>query len=267
MKVRTIKLSLIVIVLCAAHVPAGAVDILPTAVGNKWEYACVKLIRATIAHSGQTVASMRDASSGLSVYEIVSVDDSTGRPVYDYRETTKMRSVGGATDTDKDQLKITRDDKGLRVLEIYQESSNDDEPDHQIYDPPLLYYANGVGAGKSWELGTVREGETSSFITARSAGTETVTVPAGTFKDCLKVIYSSDKVSGTVDMWEKTFDLTSGKSLGIYWIADGVGVVKELEVSTSTAKTKGSDGKPVTIEAASCIVSELKPGYVVTSGE
>ncbi len=267
MKVRTAKLGLIVIALCAVQLPVAAADILPTAVGNRWEYACVKLIRATIAHSGRTVASMRDASSGRAVYEIVSVDDSTGRPVYDYHETSKMTSVGGATDTDKDKLKITRDDKGLRVLEIHQKSSNDDEPDHQVYDPPLLYYANGGGAGKSWELGTVREGDTSSVVTARTVGTETVTVPAGTFKDCLKVMYSSDEVSGTIDMWEKTFDLTAGRSRGIYWIADGVGVVKELEVSTSTAETKDPDGKSVTIEAASCVVSELKPGYVVASGE
>ena len=263
MKVRTAKVGLIVIALCAAHVPAAAVDILPTAVGNKWEYACVKLIRATIAHSGRTVASMRDASSGRSVYEIVSVDDSTGRPVYDYHEMTEMTSVGGATDRSKDKLKIAWDDKGLRVLEIHQESSNDDDPDHQVYDPPLFYYANGGGAGKPWELGTVREGDTSSLITARSVGKETVTVPAGTFKDCLKVVYSSDEVSGTIDMWEKTFNLTAGRSRGIYWIADGVGVVKELEVSTSTAETKGPDGNPVTIEGASCFVGELKPGYVV----
>ena len=61
MKLRTAKLGLIVIALCAAQLPVAAADILPTAVGNKWEYTCVKLIRATIAHSGLTVANMRVA--------------------------------------------------------------------------------------------------------------------------------------------------------------------------------------------------------------
>ncbi|MGB9619688.1 MAG: hypothetical protein ACPL7K_04705, partial [Armatimonadota bacterium] len=133
----------------------------------------------------------------------------------------------------------------------------------QTYDPPLLYYTGDADRGVSWEVGVMREREITNPVTARGAGRETVTVPAGTFKDCLKVVYWGDRISGTMEMWDKTFTLTGGRSRGIYWIADGVGVVKELEVATTIAETEGPGGKKVTVEAASCTVSELRPGYVV----
>ena len=264
LKIRSAKFALWAIVLWLAQVSAiGSPEIIPTAVGNKWEYTCVKLVRATIMHQDRTIAGLKDASSGHAVYEIVSVDTGAARPVYDYRETTELRSTDGDTDTDKDELKITRDDAGLRILSTYGESAGGGEPDKQTYDPPLLYYPKDAAVGRSWEVGTVRDGDTSSVITARGAGKETVTVPAGTFKDCLKVVYSSEDISGTMEMWDQTFKMTSGRMRGIYWIADGVGVVKELEVSISTAEAVGPQGNPVTIEAAACTVTELKPGYVV----
>lgn len=245
-------------------IPASAAyDILPCAVGNKWQYDTVKITRASIQHQGRPLASMRDASSGLSTYEIASVDTQVNPAVYEYSETVTMRSGSGPEETDKVQLAITVGPDGMRILSTYQEPSGDEKPEKQIYDPPLLYYSPAAASGSAWQVGTTRDGETKTVLAARGANRETITVPAGTFKDCLKVIYSSDDISGTIQMWEKTFTITAGRSRGIYWIADGVGVVKELEVSTSIAETAGPDGKPVTVEAATCVVSELKPGYVV----
>lgn len=243
----------------------AAPEILPCAVGNKWEYENVKLLRASVQFQGKAIATMRDASSGTSVYEVASMEPGSSPAAYGYIETTQMRSTkGGESDNDRTELRVTFDESGLRILSTNRESSRDKESEKQTYDPPLLYYvSSAAAAGKSWDVGAMRDGDTRSFISARGAGRETVTVPAGTFKDCLKVIYSSDDVSGTMDMWDKTFAITSGRSRGIYWVAEGVGVVKELEVSTSTAETTGPDGKPVTVEAAVCTVSELKPGYVV----
>jgi hypothetical protein len=151
----------------------------------------------------------------------------------------------------------------VRILSSYNESTGEKDPDKQTYEPPLVYFKKDAVSGESWEVGDMRERDIKNAITCRGAGRETVTVPAGTFKDCLKVIYSGDQITGTMEMWDKTFTITGGRSRGIYWIADGIGVVKELEVATTVAETDGPGGMKVELQAASCTVNELKPGYVV----
>jgi hypothetical protein len=229
-------------------------------VGNKWEYDAVKLLRAEITFKGKSLASIREPSSGTSVYQVVGADKSTP-PVYEYTESTDWNSSGG-TDSEKIQINVVNDSAGLKILSTVQDSQEGKAPEKQTYDPALLYYAKDPSPGRSWDVGTMKDGDTKSPTTAKAVGRETDTVPAGTFKDCLKVVYISDDISGTMEMWDKTFTITSGRSRGVYWIADGVGVVKELEVATSKAETPGPDGTPVTVEAATCSVSELKPGYV-----
>jgi len=259
-----LRKTLTIVLFAALALPASAMDIIPCAVGNKWEYETVKLLRASVTHNGNVLSAIREASSGKSVYEVVSVDSAANSPVYEYRESVALWPArGGKADTDITLLKIKYDDEGLKIISTYREGSEDSESELQNYDPPLLYYSRSAEAGKTWDVGVMRDGDAKNPMSARGAGRETVTVPAGTFKDCLKVVYIGDEISGTMEMWGRTFTITSGRSRGIYWIADGVGVVKELEVSTSVAETHGPDGKPVVIEAASCTVSELKPGYVV----
>jgi len=261
--ITRLKIQVLLGVLLLA-LPASATDIIPCAVGNRWEYDTVKLLRASVVHQGKVLSAMRETSSGKSVYEIVSEDAKASPVVYDYRETNYLWPTGGGKgDTNTTQLRITTGEDGLRIISTHQERSGEDKPETQTYDPPLLYFSKLAEAGKSWDVGTMRDGETRNPISARGAGRETVTVPAGTFRNCLKVVYSGDQISGVVEMWDKQFTITSGRSRGIYWIAEGVGVVKELEVSTSTSETPGPDGKQVVVEAASCTVSELRPGYVV----
>lgn len=239
------------------------VRMIPTEPGNRWEFDVVKLLRARITYQGRTMATLKDPASGSAVYEVAAVDANANPPVYDYRETVDLLSTNGNSDTHRIRINIVSDGGNVKILSTLRESSDGEDPDRQSYDPPLLYYSIGAAAGQSWDVGEMRDGETRAPTTARGAGRETVTVPAGTFKDCLKVVYTSDNSTGTIQMWDKTFNITSGRSRGIYWIAEGVGVVKELEIATSVAQADGPDGKPVTVEAASCTVSELKPGYVV----
>ncbi len=191
----------ITFLIAAAAIPAAAVtDVIPCVVGNKWEYDSVKLLRASILYQGQPISGMRDASSGSSVYQVLSVDDAKSSPVvYNYRETTRMLSVNAdQPDVDTTDLRITNDNGKLRILTTDHRSSQDDKPEKQVYDPPLLYFIRGAASGKPWNVGEMRDGDTKSFTTAHSAGKETITVPGGTFKDCLKVVYSSDELSGTM---------------------------------------------------------------------
>lgn len=231
--------------------------------GNKWEYERWKLLSAQIQISGKTVATMHDASSGSSVYEVLSREDGKSPAVYNYRETMNMKSTNGSDSTGKSDMQITNENDGLKILSIIEESNGEEESNRQTYDPPLYYFdPNAASSGKSWDVGTMRSGDIKSFVSAKGAARETVTVPAGTFKDCLKVVYTSDDMSGTIEVWGKTFTINSGRRRGIYWIADGVGVVKEMEVVTSGAETTTPDGKPIQLESSFCSIGELKPGYV-----
>ncbi|MCE5314255.1 MAG: hypothetical protein ABFD49_11335 [Armatimonadota bacterium] len=255
-------LAALALIALAMPVFASPVPIICTP-GNKWEYDRWKLLNASIEVGGKTLATMHDASAGSSVYEVLSQEAGSSPVVYNYRETQNTKSTNGsALDTTSD-MRITCGDDGLRVLSITEDSSTEKEPDKQTYDPPLFYFNAAAVSGKSWEVGMMKSGDIKSFVNAKGAGRETVTVPAGTFKDCLKVIYSSDDISGTIDMWGKSFTINSGKRRGIYWIADGVGVVKEMEVVTSGAESTGPDGKPVQMNTALCSIGELKPGYIV----
>lgn len=248
----------------AAAIPAlASYEIVPAVAGNKWEYDTVKVLHASVMYQGKQMSEVRDASYGTSVYEVLSADAKDPK-VFNYVEkTTTWSTNGGNADTSKVDIRFAKDDSGLKIVSTTSESTNSPKPEAQTYDPALLYFSAGVETGKSWDVGTMRDGESTNPMIARAVGRETVTVPAGTFKDCLKVVYSGDSISGTTDMWGKTFTVTSGKSRGVYWIADGVGVVKELEISTSVAETPSPEGKPLSVEAASCTVSELKPGFVV----
>lgn len=260
---KAIVLSLFVLSVGASAL--AATDIIPCAVGNRWQYDCYKTFVGKVIFQGRTMASMTDASFGSSVYEVLSVDNKTAQPIYEYRESTNTTSsTGGADADDQTDIKLLNDDSGQRILSTHRTGSTMDKPDNQEYDPPLLYYVRNAAPGRQWTVGTVRDEDTATPLSAKAVGRETVTVPAGTFKDCLKIVYASDSMSGTVEVWQKQFNITSGRSRAVYWVADGVGVVKELEIATSTAETIGPDGKsPLTIDSATCSVSELRPGYIV----
>ncbi|MGQ9454373.1 MAG: hypothetical protein ACUVRS_07970 [Armatimonadota bacterium] len=243
---------------------AGSTPI-PCSVGNRWEYDVVKLTRASLLFDGRTLSAFSDTSYGSAVYEIVSADEKANPVVYNYRESVRTWSTsGGEPNLEISELKITSKHDNVHVLASYAESSGEDEPDRQTYDPPLLYYsASDAVALRSWTVGVMREREASCDLAARGAGRETVTVPAGTFKDCLRVVYSGENVAGVMRLWQKAFTITGGRSFSVYWVAEGVGVIKELEVATTVAETDGPGGKKIVLEAASCTVSELKPGYRV----
>ncbi len=261
---HSLRVLLIVAALCSSAKSRELTPI-PCAVGNKWEYETVKLVRATLRFENRTLSAFRDASYGVSVYEVTAASESSDSTVYEYKEVTRTWSAsGGDSHSETTELKLKSESGTLRILSSRTESSTENQPDIQQYEPPLLYYsASDAMALKSWNVGTMRERDTKCTLSARGVGRETVKVPAGTFADCLKVVYTGEGVSGTMDLWDKPFTVTGGRSCGVYWIAEGIGVVKELEVATTVAETEGPGGRKLILEAASCTVSELKPGYVI----
>ncbi len=244
-------------------IPAvAAVEILPLAVGNKWEYDVYKVVRGVITSDKKILATMNDYRQGSAVYEVTGVDEKD-KSLFDYKETTTTKSVNGSVSTDVAEIKMMKADKGLLLVSTSQSSNDEEKNDKQVYDPPLFYYNKNVAPGVSWEVGIIRDENVQFPMAARGINRETVTVPAGTFKDCLKIVYSTDSMSGSMEMWQKQFNVTSGLTRSIYWIAEGVGVVKEVEVSTSTSETTETNGKTIELTGSICTVCELKPGYTV----
>jgi hypothetical protein len=223
----------------------------------------VKVNKGMMEYQGKKLTEMYDTSSGSAVYEVLSVDNSARTPLYSYREATTTKStVNGRSSTEKDDMKLSSDSDALKIHSTEQVTGDESKPETITYDPPLVYWLKGIGVGKSWDVGVIRGEGTEEPLSAKVVGKETVTVPAGTFKDCLKVVYTSDSGSGSVEVMGIKFNITASKSRGIYWVADGVGVVKELEVSTSTAQAPGPAGGLITLDGGSCTVNELRPGYV-----
>ncbi|MCE5197820.1 MAG: hypothetical protein ABFD54_09415 [Armatimonadota bacterium] len=261
---RTIVRTVIIVLLASLALPVmAATEIIPCVPGNKWEYDSYKIIHGTLAIDGHAVATMQDESSGSSVYEVLSQESGSSPVIYNYREVTDLKSISGSTQHESSNLKISNTPQGLLIHSSDNESSDESQAEKESYDPPLLYFSKSASSGKSWDVGMMRSGDIKSPVSAKVAGKETVTVPAGTFKDCLKVVYTTEEITGTIEMMGQKFNITSGRRRGIYWVADGIGVVKELEVVTSGAQAPGPSGKPVMMDTSFCTVSELRPGYVV----
>ncbi len=256
MYLRSLIISLIILL---TAVQVSAYELFPCAVGNRWEYETVRVQNAQMKVGDAVASTSREVQSGLSVYQVVA---GPADGVYDYQELVTLTDSSGKTQTDKTLIKFSLDSKGLYLNSIVNQSSNDSSPVTQEYTPPLFYFSANADKGKPWDVGVFRDKALTEPFKAKSAGRENVVVPAGVFNNCLKLIYSSEGASGTFNITSIPFKPTGGRSFNVYWVVEGVGVVKELEVSTSKAEAFGPGGVKFSMEGSSCTISELKPGFV-----
>lgn len=101
------------------------------------------------------------------------------------------------------------------------------DPSDKFFNPPYVYLPLKMRIGQSFTsywLDTRPYGAPSTTICSRTIefeGLETITVPSGRFKDCLKIKY------GQFDHEENPGDHEVTK--GWIWLARGVGIVKTVE--------------------------------------
>jgi hypothetical protein len=110
------------------------------------------------------------------------------------------------------------------------------------YETPVFLMKLPVQAGQRWSVGTMRSQGLSLPTSASVSGPETVTVPAGTYKECLKVTYQHTSVSGRTDLPVGRLEVERGTGTDTVWLAPGVGTVKEvqdLDVTLSFYSTHG----------------------------
>lgn len=97
------------------------------------------------------------------------------------------------------------------------------------YSTPLVYLRPGLKPGDTWTVGTQAVMGLTLLTSAKVEGTDTVTVPAGTFTDCVRVNYQSDKVTGTLMFDQTPATIQEGTYENIVWYAKDVGIVKEIQ--------------------------------------
>jgi hypothetical protein len=97
--------------------------------------------------------------------------------------------------------------------------------------------------GTSWHGGrvTYKDGFTARPF-CEAASYEDVQVPAGTFKNCLKVTSSTpDGLDGTILQGNQRLEIVSGKLDVTTWFYPRVGIVKEVSVTSLRLRPEGEE--------------------------
>ncbi len=106
--------------------------------------------------------------------------------------------------------------------------SSGPRPESTHFEPPLQVIKLPVVFGKGWKVGPMKFQGVTVNPEAIVEGNEDVTVPAGTFKNCLKVKTFTNDVRGTFQgIGGVVMQVAGGKLLTTSWYAPGVGLVKQ----------------------------------------
>jgi hypothetical protein len=129
----------------------------------------------------------------------------------------------------------------------------------EIYNAPLrLVKKATLKEGDSWEVGTVKQGKLSLPTRVKVAAPEDVTVPAGAFKQCLKLVTEVTEPKGQIEGTGIVLNVKKGKYTTTSWYAPNVGLVKEESASSMTLEVMG-----MVAEVQRTATRVLQPGYKV----
>jgi hypothetical protein len=124
---------------------------------------------------------------------------------------------------------------GVKIYKTYETDFENDVLVNEIFDtynPPLMYLPPRLSVGTRGTFKSALTHKESSGFKATGKvtvdiiveGIEDVTVPAGTFQDCLKIRINRDLISSKINREES--------SESTYWLAKGIGIVKLEETNT-----------------------------------
>ncbi|MHB0999604.1 MAG: hypothetical protein ACYC27_10180 [Armatimonadota bacterium] len=131
-------------------------------------------------------------------------------------------------------------------------------------DPPVLRYKANVKPGDEWNAGVNVIDNMRIYSKAKVAPYETLMLASGTFKDCIKIVYTSSKVEGTTDFNNKEMKVEVGNAKEIVWIAKDIGIVKSesiLDLKVYGYLAEINDNARVILHKT--LTFELKPGYYI----
>ncbi len=137
-------------------------------------------------------------------------------------------------------------------------------------DPPHVLLKSPFSSGIRWRVGSRTsdhhelEGEQIPMMgeeieSAEYASVETVTTPAGTFDDCLKVVYKKT-VSANLPASQAPDAGGSGAEKRIEWFAPGIGVVqRSFETTSQVRRPDGLEIRMTTTSTERLTRYEIKP--------
>ncbi len=208
---------------------AGSHTYAPFKLNAKWTYNSVFDADgfASTSEYVETVVGTQ-SYSGKTYWMLKSADINT---YYTLEDTTLIRvdnaTVYGFFTADLVAKRVPKTAKAARIAKTLAYE----------YGSEMPIYKFGLGSGQTWTIydSGVYNGN-SMKLTGKSLGTETVTVPAGTFSNCAKleitVLTTMKDTSGT---W-------TSSSVTTEWFAPNVGRVKASETSTNThASSEGTE--------------------------
>lgn len=262
---RTILSLALACVAAVATLGADERASVPLAVGNRWEYA-VTVYGVISIGEGENSRSMETSATGTCIEEVVAVKERrpNGDIVYEHRTTTSMDAGVNSEPSESGVEALMMSSKqGTLILASRSTGFGDVLTNEwEYYDPPLVLFGSGLTTGKKWKIGTIREGTLRMPMEAQVAGYETVTVPAGTFRSCLKIYGTCSKITGTMGKGKDLAVIKSGKSVSTIWLYPGIGVVKEDNViQTKMEFPNDPSGRNQIMIGTQRKIKELKPGY------
>jgi hypothetical protein len=259
-KKRAHNIFLALAVACFASFSARAEDFtayFPLTEGNKWSYSRTKAETVTF---GKNVRS-EEATGALDEEIVGAAAEFPGGVMKLAGRITEDATVG-------DEI-VWRRGRGEAYFEwkngvlnmhgtrFWSESPVEFEESSR-YEPPLAILKSSAERGATWKVGMCRVFGLEFPMTARLVGHETVTVPAGTFADCLKVVYVAPHASGEMRVGEQLLNVRKASLHYIIWHAKNVGIVKEVATSRWIVETDFGF-----LEREIRRTRELLPGYSV----
>lgn len=129
---------------------------------------------------------------------------------------------------------VGEDSKGIYVLA--QQALSSSEPSINANPPYDLY--RPFEKGTKWEyLSRISTEDTATIRATIQSDDETVTVPAGTFENCLKVVAQGEKVKNLGDFMQDA-KISQDE---ISWYCPGVGLVKSITKKASYEVDKNGE--------------------------
>jgi hypothetical protein len=262
------KASAIIFIILALSLAQAAFALRPSAydpyaAGNVWAYRTTMVTVFSVGE-GESSKSGAVTTRGTMTTEIVSEQDRrpNGDVTYDTRSTDRSRDdLPGA----KEDVMVSESTDLVTKQGSYTLSTTAPEQHGSVshtYDQPLFNYPADIAVGSKWRIGTIWDDKLNYTDFAQVVGAETVDTPAGTFDDCLKVVITHNNMGGSMPGPSgDDVQIGSGQGVLTLWLAKGVGLVKEDEISQLKFDDTVHGNVPVLLTSRSTKV--LLPGYKV----
>ena len=163
----------------------------------------------------------------------ITITNMPPREIDNLKLTLRKTEVGGSTT----YFLIGSDDKG-----IYRYGEQKSENSTPIIAQPRDYYIkNPAGVGTTWDTTTKLGPEEVTINLTIESTTDSVTAPAGAFKDCLKIKSMAGNQKKDSPLTLEAYD----------WYAPNVGLVKSMVTITRVEKDQKKNSEHLTYQLES----------------